>query len=278
MRVKYPIRHWLGKYESWLLHLYGRKSMLYNDKFLERFFSFFPQAAGLEQFGTPDVHQYKTWRENEGNVSAFKIMQEIKCLERFFRFLIEDQKLPLSNPAKPFVKHVNLKHIVRRKKDSLRLDEYKRLLEACVKYEPRLVHWMSWLIQGVGSHDRHLTSQMAGRLFKKVAVIAGMPYLNMRLVKRSLRQGLWREIIQEWHNVSLSNLGYKDWRDPALNEAQFESDPMRKVNVSTLHEWTTVRDASNHIISIDGIRYKQMSPEPESPGSDGHLLLVKVDA
>lgn len=252
--------------------------MLYNDKYLERFFSHFPEVSGLEQYGTPDVYAYKLWRESDSTISTFKVMQEIKCLDRFFRFLIEDQALPLSNPAKPFVKHINIKHIVRRKKDSLRLEEFKRLLEACVKFEPRLVHWMSWLIQGIGTHDRQMTSQMAGRLFKKVAVIAGMPYVTMRLVKTSLKHGLWREVIKDWADITLSNLGYKDGSNPALNEAKFESDPMRKVNVSTLHEWATVRDASNHIISIDGVRYKQMSPEPESPGSDGHLLLVKVDA
>src|SRR6267142_2504411 len=193
MPIKYPVRKYLGKYESWLLHLYGRRSMLYNDKYLERFFSHFP-----------DVHQYKTWRENEGNISTFKIMQEIKCLERFFRYLIEDVKLPLSNPAKPFVKHINLKHIVRRKKDSLRLEEYKRLLEACVKFEPRLVQWMSGMIQGVKVIGQpNMTSQMAGRLFKKVAMIAGMPFMTMRLVKRSLKSGLWREIIREWTNKTL---------------------------------------------------------------------------
>ena len=280
MAIKYPVRKYLGLYESWLLHLYGRKSMLYNDKYLERFFDHFPQASSLEQFGTPDVHQYKMWRENVGNISSFKLMQEIKCLERFFRFLIEDQQLPLSNPAKPFVKHVNLHHIVRRKKDNLRLEEYKRLLEACVKFEPRLVQWMSGMIQGVkviGSPN--MTSQMAGRLFKKVAVIAGMPYVTMRLVKRSLKSGLWREVIKDWANIQLTNLGYKDSADSSLKQAQFESHPMRKVNVSTLMEWATIRDPSNHIISIDGVKYKQMSPEgTDSPGSDGHLILVKVDA
>jgi hypothetical protein len=266
MRVKYPIRHWLGKYESWLIHLYGRKSMLFNDKYLERFFSHFPEASGCEQFGTPDVLAYKTWREAaDPPISAFKIMQEVKCLDRFYRYLIEDCRLPLSNPATPFVKNVSLKHIVRRKKDSLRLEEYKRLLEVCVKFEPRLVTWMSRMIEGVRTGSPNLTSQMAGRLFKKVSIIAGMPFVTMRLIKRSLRHGLWREMIKDWTNVQLTNLGYKDGSDSLIYDPKLGGDPFAKVNVSTLHEWATVRDSCNHIVSIDGVPYQQHRPEPESP-------------
>jgi len=252
MPIKYPIRKYLGKYESFLLHLYGRNSMLYNDKYLERFFNHFPQASGLEQFGTPDVHQYKMWRENVGNISTFKIMQEIKCLERFFRFLIEDQQLPLSNPAKPFVKHINLNHIVRRKKDNLRLEEYKRLLEACVKFEPRLVQWMSGMIQGVKVIGQpNMTSQMAGRLFKKVAMIAGMPYMTMRLVKRSLKSGLWREIIREWTNKTLIEYGHG-----GTIHIESNKDPLRCMTVNTLHEWDTIRDFCNKVVSIGGKPYR----------------------
>ncbi len=265
MPIKYNVRKYLGKYESWLLHLYGRKSMLYNAKFLERFFSHFPTASGLEQFGTPDVLEYKTSRESSGTVSTFKVMQEIKCLDRFFRYLIEDCQLPLSNPAKPFVKHINLKHIVRRQKDSLRLEEYKRLLEVCIKFEPRLVHWMMWLVQGVGAKDRGMTSQMAGRLFKKVAVMAGMPYVTMRLVKSSLKYGLWREIIKDWSNITLTNLGYDKGGDSNIYDPKLAGDAFGYVQVSTLHEWTTIRDSCNRIVSIDGIPYQEHRSEPETP-------------
>jgi len=237
--------------------------MLYHDKYLERFFSHFPEASGLEQFGTPDVFEYKSWREKADDISPFKLMQELKSVEKFYRYLIEDQGLPLSNPAKPFIKN-NPRTIVRRQKDSLRLEEYKRLLDACVKFEPKLVHWMVWLVQGVGSYDRTMTSQMAGRLFKKVAVIAGMPYVTMRLVKRSLRYGLWREIIKDWSNIALADLGYKDSRNPPVQYTDLSGDPFTKVNVSTLHEWTTVRDSCNRIVSIDGIPYKENRSEPEA--------------
>lgn len=239
--------------------------MLYNDKYLERFFSHFPQASGLEQFGTPDVLEYKNWRESTLDVSTFKVMQEIKCVDRFYRYLIEDSQLPLSNPARPFVKHINLKHIVRRKKDSLRLEEYRRLLEACIKYEPRLVHWMVWMIQGVGSHDRHMTSQKAGRLFKKVAVIAGMPYVTMQLVKRSLRQGLWREIIKDWSNRVLADNGYhnRDYSNPY--EVKLSGDAFTTVEVTTSNVWPPVSYASNDVPPISGVSNQEQSPEPQSP-------------
>lgn|SRR6266550_6797642 len=264
MPIKYPVRKYLGKYESWLLHLYGRRTMLYHDKYLERFFSHFPETTGLEQFGTPDVNEYKRWREEALNVSTFKLMQEIKAVEKFFRFLIEDQGLPLSNPAKPFVKD-NPRTIVRKNKDSLRLEEYKRLLEVCIKFEPRLVHWMVWLVQGVGTKDRCMSSQMAGRMFKRVAEIAGMPYVTMCLVKKSLRYGLWREIIKDWANVTLTNLGYNKVSDSNLYDPKLAGDAFGYVQVSTLHEWTTIRDSCNRIVSIDGIPYQEHRSEPETP-------------
>jgi hypothetical protein len=262
MPIKYPVRKWLGKYEAWLWHLYGRRSMLYNDKYLERFFSHFPEASGLEQFGTPDVFEYKKWREQDKTISAFKVMQEIKCVEKFYRYLIEDQGLPLSNPAKPFIKQ-NPRLIVRRKKDSLRLEEYKRLFETCIKYEPRLVHWMVWMVQGVGSHDRHMTSQKAGRLFKKVAVLAGLPYVTMQLVKRSLRNGLWREIIKDWSNRVLTDNGYVETHHARPEHTELSGDAFAHVQVSADDVWASVCDSCDDIPAIAS--NEQESPEPQSP-------------
>src|SRR5258708_7211003 len=185
MPIKYPVREYLGKYESWLLNLYGKKSMYYHDKYLERFFSHFPKASGLEQFGTPDVYEYKCWREQAKDISPFKLMQEIKSVEKFFRFLIEDQSLPLSNPAKPFVFNPHIGKIVRRKKDSLRLEEYKRLLDACIEHEPRLVHWLVGMIKGIGSDRRLMKVQQVASLLKKLVTKIGMTHVNMRLIKRS---------------------------------------------------------------------------------------------
>lgn len=239
--------------------------MLYADKYLERFFSHFPEASGLEQFGTPDVHQYKTWRENEGNISSFKIMQEIKALERFFRYLIDHQKLPLSNPAKPFVKHINLKHIVRRKKDSLRLEEYQRLLEVCIEHEPRLIHWLVWMIQGIGSHDRHMSPQKAGRLLKKVSALAGMPFITMPHVKRSLRHGLWREIIKDWANRVLRDKGYIQAKDTRFKHIELPGDPFGTIKIPSSYEGAAICDPSEDPLLGGGISNQQDTPKPECP-------------
>src|SRR5882724_4177258 len=264
MPIKYNVRKYLGKYESWLYHLYGRRSMLYNDKYLERFFSHFPQASGLEQFGTPDIFEYKKWRQQDKTISEFKVMQEIKCVERFYRYLITHLELPLSNPAKPFIKQ-NPRLIVRRKKDSLRLEEYKRLFETCIKYEPRLVHWMVWMVQGVGSHDRHMTSQKAGRLFKKVAVLAGLPYVTMQLVKRSLRNGLWREIIKDWNNRVLADNGYhhRDYSNPY--ETQLPGDAFTTIEVPASDVWASICNSCDDPLSGGRISNEQQGPEPQSP-------------
>jgi hypothetical protein len=261
MKPKYPVRYWLGKYESWLLHLYGRRSMLYNDKYLERFFSHFPEASSLEQFGTPDVEEYKRWREQEGNLSAFKIMQEIKALERFFRFLIEDNKLPLPNPAKPFVKNVKLHSIVRRKKDSLRLSEYKRLIETCIEHEPRLIHWLIRMIQGIGSYDRHMNGRQAGALFKKVGRLAGLPHVNMRLVKRSLRNGLWREIAKDWAYRVLMDKGYIEGNYSRFYHTELPGDAFANIEVAPDDIRPPISDTGNDIAPIAGISNQEQSPE-----------------
>lgn len=263
MKPKYPVRHWLGKYESWLYHLYGKGSMRYHDKFLERFFSHFPEASGLEQFGTPDVFEYKRWREQAADISPFKLMQELKSVEKFYRYLIEDQSLPLSNPAKPFIK-LHPHKIVRRKKDSLRLEEYKRLLETCIEYEPRLGHWLVRMIQGIGSYDRHMTSQKAGRLFKKVAVIAGMPYVTMRLVKTSLRHGLWREIAKDWANRVLADKGYIEDSHSGYKHVKLPGDPFGHVQVPASDVWPPVCDASYDVPPVSGVSNQEQSPEPQA--------------
>ena len=252
-RPKYPVRKWLGKYEVWLLHLYGRQSMTYNDTYLERFFGHFPEATGIEQFTTPDVQQYKLWREQEGNTSAFKIMQEIKCLDRFFRYLIEDQGLPLSNPAKPFIKNVKLHGVVFRKKDSLRLFEYQRLVDVCLKTEPRLIFWLMRMVQGIGSYDRQNTGREMSWLLRRVAKAAGLPHVTMRLIKVSLRNGLWREIIQDWQNRFLADLGYVKGANAHLKHLQLLGDPFGHVEVPAIDVRPPVSNSSNNPLPIAGI-------------------------
>jgi hypothetical protein len=261
-KPKYPVRKWLGQFESWLLHLYGRNSMLYNDKYLERFFSHFPEASGLEQFGTPDILEYKTMRERTGDASAFKIMQEIKCLDRFFRYLIEDRKLPLTNPAKPFVKNVKLHSIVRRKKDSLRLHEYQRLIDICLKEEPRLIFWLMRMVQGIGSYDRSMNGRQASYLLRRVAKAAGLPHVTMRHIKISLRNGLWREIIKDWQNRFLADLGYAKGSNSKLKHIEPAGDPFGYIQITSDDVGASVSNPSENPLPIPGIDDPQERPEP----------------
>ena len=239
--------------------------MLYNDKYLERFFSHFPEASGLEQFGTPDILAYKEWLEKEGTRSAFKVMQEIKALDRFFRYLTIDCKLPLTNPAKPFVKNVKLHSIIRRKKDSLRLEEYKRLIDTCLKIEPRLLFWLTRMIQGIGSYDRHMNGRQASWMLRRVAKEAGLPHVTMRHIKTSLRHGLWRSIIKDWQNRFLADLGYKQGTNSHLQHIELPGDPFGDIKLAPLNVGTPISNSSNNPLPVSGIANLQESTEAQSP-------------
>jgi site-specific recombinase XerD len=91
-KPKYPVREYLGKYHSWIvvMHGYGYLCTEYRDH--DRFFDAFPNKTGLEQFNSVDVTDYRVLRISQG-VSENQLRHELQSLRKFWRWLVEDQKL-----------------------------------------------------------------------------------------------------------------------------------------------------------------------------------------
>jgi len=98
MSPKYPVRKYLGKYESWLLKLYGHGALRYADRHLERFFSEFPKSWGLEDYAITDVEDYAEKLLASGK-SEGVVHLRLTAVRRFWRWLIEDMGFELFNPV-----------------------------------------------------------------------------------------------------------------------------------------------------------------------------------
>jgi len=256
MKPRYPIKKYQGKFEAWLLVLYGRKSMRYHSKFLDRFFEYFPENIGLEQFGTADIAEYKKWREaNRGTHGG--ILQEIKAVHRFYKWAIEDQELPLFNPCKGFIKR-DPQNIVRRKKDSLRLEEYKRLLEA-INDEPKLKSTIVRMVLGMKVPDIRPLNQM----FRRMMIQAGMPHVTFGFVRKSMRNGLWREIIKNWQDTIFTEFGNNETCDSLLQETKLGGDSFGNIQISSFDEGTSISNASDNELPVSGISNQEPSSETQ---------------
>lgn len=94
----YPVRKYLGKYESWLLKLYGHGALRYADRHLERFFADFPKSWGLEDYAITDVEDYAERLLQSGKTEGV-VHLRLTAVRRFWRWLIEDMGLPMFNPV-----------------------------------------------------------------------------------------------------------------------------------------------------------------------------------
>lgn len=99
----YPVRKYLGKYEAWLLTLYGSEALRFADHNLELFFSAFPKTWGLEQYASTDVEDYVRQLLASGK-SEGAVRVRLVAIRRFWRWLIEDMGFPFFNivPASKF--------------------------------------------------------------------------------------------------------------------------------------------------------------------------------
>src|SRR5207302_2054972 len=148
--------------------------------------------------------------------------------------------------------------------DSLRLFEYQRLVDVCLKTEPRLIFWLMRMVQGIGSYDRQNTGREMSWLLRRVAKAAGLPHVTMRLIKVSLRNGLWREIIQDWQNRFLADLGYVKGANAHLKHLQLPGDPFGYIKVPSGDVGSPISNAGDNPLPITGINDMQQSPELHS--------------
>ena len=96
--ARFPWEKWLGRYEAYLLTLYGNRTFKYHWPTLERFFNRINPKWGLERITAMDINDYIVWREDIG-VKPLTIIFEVSKLRKFWVWCIEEQGLNILSPV-----------------------------------------------------------------------------------------------------------------------------------------------------------------------------------
>ena len=241
--ARYPIREWLGRFESYLLIMKGREVFRYYDKVLERLFVMFPNHTGLEQFTTVDIADYKLARVQQGK-KELSIVYELYVFYAFWRWLMEDKGLPLYNPARAFKNNKKSKS----KKINISLGELNRLLAECSPHEQRVV---LNVIQGVPC-----PKGKPRQVIRDAAVRAGLPAFDLYELKLNLSRRLNRDIIQFYCQQLLNALP---------PEAQTNSNSLTTVQAAASNERPPICHSDYHPPVVGGVNEQEPSPEGQSP-------------
>jgi hypothetical protein len=177
----------LGRYESFVLRLYGTKRFWFVEKHLEKFLSYFPPTIGAEEFTIGDINAYRLWRLEDG-IAPKTLDIELRCLKDFFVWMIEDEGLPLFNPVKlrtdPEPPAPN--------KNRLKLEDFRRLL---MEADDNLQDWIVGEVIGEPVRTK-LAGPMLQQALHAAAIRAGLPWMNRVGIFRESLNGLWKEIIK----------------------------------------------------------------------------------
>lgn len=95
--ARFPWEKWLGRYEAYLLTLYGNRTFKHHWPTLERFFNRINPKWGLERITAMDINDYILWREATG-LHPIKITIEINVLRKFWNWCKEEKGLNILSP------------------------------------------------------------------------------------------------------------------------------------------------------------------------------------
>jgi hypothetical protein len=209
---------WLGKYQSFILKLYGRGTFRFVCPKLEKFFSYFPARIGLERITIPDVSAYRKWRiENGTKESTIDI--ELKCVSDFWKHLITFEGLPLYNPA---AKTVPIK--LCRNKYSLKLEDLRLLLSEC--HTEKLRAYVLSLVFDTPTNDIDSYEKHYG--VAEAAQRAGLTWCtSTKVLRYAIVHSLWKNIIQSEYPKLLSYLA------PEVSAVVEENPPPPEANVQS---------------------------------------------
>ncbi len=182
--IRYPVRTWLGKYESYLLTMYGSRSFYTADYLLEKFLTHFPNVRSLDEFSVVDISEYFRWRLECGR-NPHTLGQELQAVDRWYCWLIEDKGLPLLNPAKGFRSASEQRT---KNENRLTLSEYRRLLDVC---EAPARDYLVGLAFGQERKTGWDPGQMGRYLCARFREL-GLPYTTIQAFRRAIRRSLWR--------------------------------------------------------------------------------------
>lgn len=185
-KARYPVREFLGKFESWLITM-GRSSAMYHyDRVLERLFEMFPAKVCCSQFTSIDIADYKSIRLAKG-ISELSLDYELGMLKGFWRWLREDQGLPLNNPVRAFIRQTKGS---KRYAKGISLVEVNRVLAICSVKEKRAI---LAVMQGSRVPSFRLSKQIRER-----AESVGVPDFRLGRLKLLITNRLARDIVQSY--------------------------------------------------------------------------------
>jgi len=98
---RFAVQKWVGRYQSDLIYLYGKRTFQIAARKLETFFEHFPEMTNLNELTLPDLVDYVERRKNEG-ASYRTVEMEIRAVRRLYTWLIEKWMYPNANPALAF--------------------------------------------------------------------------------------------------------------------------------------------------------------------------------
>lgn len=222
-RPVYPIRTWVGKYEAHMLRLHPKKRFYYADARLEKFFSYFPDNAGLEQFTIADVTDFEKWRITQGAHPEL-IEMERGEIRRFWSWCIK-QGCNLINPAK--TQHTPAPP---KNRNRLTLETFRRLLDDCP--DDRIKLYLLGLFCGE-ELDVGLKRKAIGYRLGKLALAHDLPWCNLATLKVAVQECLWREVIR---------IQYKQLFETLIDKAKTASDAIANVQIPSTYERSPVSD------------------------------------
>ena len=228
---KYPVYKWLGKYQSFILKLYGRGSFRFITPKLEKFFSYFPARIGLERITIPDVSAYRKWRIDNGTKES-TVDIELNCVRNFWKHLIEFEGLTLYNPAAKTV-HVG----PCKNKYSLKLDDLRLLLSEC--HTEKLRAYVLSLVFDTPTKDIDTYEKHYG--VAEAAQRAGLTWCtSTKILRYAIVHSLWKGIIQSEYPKLLHYLTPTTLPDESSNpvptEANALSVPQESQENTPLHQ------------------------------------------
>lgn len=244
-KPKYPVRLWLGKYEAWI-SVMGKsldtKKLVSST--LERFLGLFPTYRGIEQFTTTDVADYIVIRER--TQKPYLVDKDLWIIFRFWEWMIHQKGLFLYNIVNAYKNRAKHPCVLtcRKSKKSLSLEEVSRLLNSCetielkqfvIKVLARKPYWNKWRTKFGFEWDRAVDR-------------AGLPSdTDPTMIRARMWKGTNRladDIIQTYCKQLLNSLAPKP---------ELDSNSLATVEVTSLHERSTVTNGNNHLSSVDGI-------------------------
>lgn len=237
-KARYPIRYWLGKFESWLIVMRGGSKLRTYDDVLERFFATFPHKKGLEEFTSIDVSDYKTIRATQISDRSLKL--ELWYLRVFWRWLVEDNGLCLPTIRKAF-NSGDWKPST----TALTLSQVNALLAACDSDDDRRI--ILKIMAGGKCPGKRLPRITAAAQRAGLAPGFSLGKLRIFTINR-----LAREVVQTYCNQLLDTLA---------PESKTASNSLRTVESSSLEVGSSIRDCHDHPSPVDRVNQQKACSE-----------------